>query len=294
MGRDISELHPRLQKTISQLQAACRQENLALGIGECFRSVAEQDALYAQGRTKPGAIVTNAPGSSYSSQHQWGIAFDFYKNVSGHAYDDDAFFDRVGALGKSLGLGWGGDWSSIVDRPHLYLPDWGSTPAKLKEQYGTFENFRATWDSGGSGSTSGTVSDSGSTVICDGQIHANNFCSAGISPDGIRGSRTKKAGVMVLQQALNLDYQAGLSVDGIWGTRSRQALGTHYVTRGERQYLVTAAEILLMLKDYAVNGVESPGIFGSGLEQAVKSYQGANNLAVDGNAGPATFLSLIS
>ena len=78
MGRDISELHPRLQKTISQLQAACRQENLALGIGECFRSVAEQDALYAQGRTKPGAIVTNAPGSSYSSQHQWGIAFDFY------------------------------------------------------------------------------------------------------------------------------------------------------------------------------------------------------------------------
>ena len=57
---------------------------------------------------------------------------------------------------------------------------------------------------------------------------------------------------------------------------------------------VTAAEILLMLKNYAVNGVESPGIFGGGLEQAVKSYQRAGGLSVDGIAGPATFLSLIA
>lgn len=77
------------------------------------------------------------------------------------------------------------------------------------------------------------------------------------------------------------------------GPKSRQALGSHYVRRGERQYLVTAAEILLMLKDYTVNGVESPGIFGSGLEQAVKSYQKAQGLSVDGMAGSATFLSLI-
>ena len=125
MGREINKLHPRLQKIISQLQEECRKENLFLGIGDCFRTVAEQDALYAQGRTKPGSIITNAPGSSYSSQHQWGIAFDFYKNVSGHAYDDDAFFQRVGDIGKSLGLGWGGDWSGFVDRTHLYLPDWG-------------------------------------------------------------------------------------------------------------------------------------------------------------------------
>lgn len=294
MGRDISKLHPRLQKTIAQLQEVCRNENLALGIGECFRSVAEQDELYAQGRTKPGAIVTNAPGSSYSSQHQWGIAFDFFKNVSGHAYDDDEFFARVGSLGKSMGLGWGGDWSSIVDRPHLYLPDWGSTPAKLKEEYGTFEKFRETWSGSGAAAGSGTASGSGSVTVRDGQIHANNFCGAGIVPDGIRGSRTKKAGIKVLQYAMNLDYRAGLAVDGIWGTKSRQALGNHYVRRGEKQYLVTAAEILLMLKNYAVNGVESPGIFGSGLEQAVKSYQRAGGLSVDGIAGPATFLSLIA
>ena len=99
MGRDISRLHPRLQGKVAQLQKACEKAGLALGIGECFRSAAGQDALYAQGRTSPGAIVTNAPGSSYSSQHQWGIAFDFFKNVSGHAYDDNGFFSRVGAMG---------------------------------------------------------------------------------------------------------------------------------------------------------------------------------------------------
>lgn len=147
MARNINELHPRLQSKVKELQALCEKEGLILGIGECFRTVAEQDALYAQGRTTAGSIVTNAKGSSYESQHQWGIAFDFFKNVSGHAYDDIEFFSNVGALAKSIGLAWGGDWTGFVDRPHLYLPDWGSTTSKLKSQYGTVEAFQKTWDS---------------------------------------------------------------------------------------------------------------------------------------------------
>lgn len=146
MARDITQLHPRLQEKIAELKELCKKENLNIGIGECFRSVAEQDKLYAQGRTTSGSIVTNAKGSTYSSQHQWGIAFDFFKNVKGHEYDDTAFFNRVGALAKSIGLAWGGDWKNPVDKPHLYLPDWGSTTSKLKSQYGTFEKFKATWE----------------------------------------------------------------------------------------------------------------------------------------------------
>lgn len=145
MARDIKQLHPRLQQKVAQLKELCAKEGLQLGIGECFRSVAEQDALYAQGRTKAGSIVTNAKGSSYESQHQWGIAFDFFKNIKGQEYNDSTFFARVGALAKSIGLGWGGDWTGFVDRPHLYLPDWGSTTSKLKQQYGTFEKFKKTW-----------------------------------------------------------------------------------------------------------------------------------------------------
>lgn len=146
MARNIKELHPRLQEKVEQLKTLCTKEGLILGIGECFRSVAEQDALYAQGRTKPGNIVTNAKGSTYSSQHQWGIAVDFFKNVKGHAYDDASFFSRVGTLAKSIGLAWGGDWKGFVDKPHLYLPDWGADASKLKKQYGNFENFKKTWN----------------------------------------------------------------------------------------------------------------------------------------------------
>ena len=145
MARNLNELHPRLQEKIARLQVLCAKEGLQLGIGECFRSASEQNALYAQGRTKPGAIITKAPGSSYSSQHQWGIAFDFFKNINGHEYDDNAFFTRVAQLGKSVGLSWGGDWHSIVDKPHLYLPDWGSGTNILKSTYGNFESFKETW-----------------------------------------------------------------------------------------------------------------------------------------------------
>ena len=142
--------------------------------------------------------------------------------------------------------------------------------------------------------TSTPPASTGNTIVRDGQIHANNFSGAGIETDGIRGANTKKAGIKVLQTALNLDYKAGLTVDGLWGSKSETALGSHYVESGETQYMVTAAEILLMLKGYNPNGVECPGQFGSGLKAAVGQYQKDNGLTVDYICGPATFKSLIA
>lgn len=145
--RDITLCHPRLQQLASKLTSECKKQNLKIKIGETLRTAAEQDALYAQGRTKPGNIVTNAKGSTYSSQHQWGIAFDFFRNDGSGAYNESGkFFEKVGAIAKSIGLSWGGDWKNPVDRPHLYLGDWGSTTAKLKQQYGTIEKFKKTWE----------------------------------------------------------------------------------------------------------------------------------------------------
>ena len=131
-------------------------------------------------------------------------------------------------------------------------------------------------------------------IITLGQQHANNFVQSGLVPDGVRGENTKRAGVKVLQHALNCDYNSNLTVDGMWGAKSRKALGNHYVKRGEKQFMVTALEILLMLKGYDSKGVECPGVFGGGLEKAVKRYQADSGLTVDGKAGSATFLSLIS
>ena len=81
--RDITLCHPRLQALAAELIRKCADQELQIKIGETLRTTAEQDALYAQGRSKPGKIVTNAKGSSYSSYHQWGTAFDIYR-VDGH------------------------------------------------------------------------------------------------------------------------------------------------------------------------------------------------------------------
>lgn len=152
--RDVTQLHPKLQEKVKQLKAECEKAGLKIGISECLRTVAEQDALYAQGRTKPGPIVTNAKGSNYSSCHMWGIAVDFYRNDGKGAYNDkDGFFTKVGKIGQKLGLEWGGAWKSIIDKPHFQLPDWGSTPSKLKAQYGKPENFFKTWKKDSSATT---------------------------------------------------------------------------------------------------------------------------------------------
>ena len=125
------------------------------------------------------------------------------------------------------------------------------------------------------------ISVSKNDVIRRGQMYANEFVDAGLKIDGIRGPKTIKAAVKVLQEAMNLDYKAGLVVDGEFGSKSNKALGNHYVQEGEMQYMVTALEILLMLKGYDTNGVEKPGIFGSGCKKALISYCGKSKATSD-------------
>ena len=155
--RDVKQLHPVLQKKVEQLKILCAQNGITIGISECLRTTAEQDALYAKGRTTGGSIVTNCKGSTYSSMHQWGVAFDFYlvMDVDGDGKtSDDAFndatglFEKVGKLGQSIGLEWGGSWKSIKDKPHFQLPDWGSTATNLKRLYGTAYKFMEAWGNG--------------------------------------------------------------------------------------------------------------------------------------------------
>lgn len=154
--RNVSQLHPTLQKKVVKLQQECKKQGIKIKIGECVRTVAEQNALYAKGRNGvPGPIVTKAKGTDYRSMHQWGAAFDFFLNMDvdkdGKKLDDvfnnaTKLFNKVGAIGKKLGLEWGGDWKSIKDLPHFQLPDWGSTATQLKKKYGTPDKFKETWD----------------------------------------------------------------------------------------------------------------------------------------------------
>ena len=69
-----------------------------------------------------------------------------------------------------------------------------------------------------------------------------------------------KCDIKVLQTALNLDFHSNLYIDGIWSIQANMALANHYITKNVTQYLVTAAEILVMLRGFGPEGVESPGI----------------------------------
>lgn len=83
-----------------------------------FRSFAEQDALYAQGRTKPGAIVTNARGGD--SFHNYGVACDIVFVVNGRpSWDSKHPWKTLGTVGEKYGLEWGGRWTSFIDLPHF-------------------------------------------------------------------------------------------------------------------------------------------------------------------------------
>ena len=138
------KLHPWLDQKLTVLLKKCAKKGIYLIITEGFRTKEYQDALYAKGRTAPGKIVTNAKGSTYSSQHMWDIAFDLAINDSKLLYDT-ATIKKVAKVAKKIGLGWGGDWTSIVDTPHFYLPKWGTTTSRLKAMYGTPDRFKKTW-----------------------------------------------------------------------------------------------------------------------------------------------------
>lgn len=133
---------------------------------------------------------------------------------------------------------------------------------------------------------------SGNVYIRQGQTAANKFVGAGLTITGVRDAATKKAGIKVLQKAINLDYGAGLAVDGIWGPATETALGKHYVKSGETQYMVTACQILLLMRGFNPNGVEYPGTFGSGCLAAVKKFQTNMKLPVTGICNAATFIKL--
>jgi len=132
-----------------------------------------------------------------------------------------------------------------------------------------------------------------SELVSVGQQHSINFTGFQISTDGIWGPETKGNAIRCVQVACNHDYGSGLDVDGEWGALSSAALSGHYVERGETQFLVTAVEILLMLRGYNPNGVECPGSFGDGLFAAVCQFQTDAGITVDGIAGVETICALM-
>lgn len=121
--KNIATLHPKVQPHARALVQRASDHGIAIKVISGTRTFEEQNELFAQGRTKPGNIVTNARGGF--SNHNFGIAFDIGV-FEGSAYRDESpKYKAVGAVGQELGLDWGGNWKTIQDEPHFQLrPDW--------------------------------------------------------------------------------------------------------------------------------------------------------------------------
>lgn len=108
-------LYPKVSKMRDLLILVCKFAGFPLVVTSEYRSIEEQDKLYAQGRTTPGQIVTNARGGE--SFHNYKVAFDV-AIVKNGIYDYN-IPPVVGWIGNLIGLTWGGSWKSFVDRPHF-------------------------------------------------------------------------------------------------------------------------------------------------------------------------------
>lgn len=121
----IATLLPEVQPIARMLVQKASAVGIVIKIISGLRTYEEQDALYAQGRTAPGNIVTNARGGY--SNHNFGIAFDVGVFEGSKYMPDSPKYKAVGALGVDLGLEWGGNWKTIVDQPHFQLrPAWAA------------------------------------------------------------------------------------------------------------------------------------------------------------------------
>lgn len=268
MARDINQLHPQAKALAQKLVSECAVHGLVIKITDCVRDKAEQNALYAQGRTTAGNKVTNAKYPN--SMHNWGIAFDICRNDGHGAYfDGDGFFKKVGVISKQLGLEWGGDWTSPVDKPHFQLSGWGSTPKKLKATYGTPEAYRKTWGgSNAGGNTSGNTSSTAGTSTGNVKISVDGSWGPATTRKAQKVFGTTCDGVISNQPMSNKKYLPNASTSTWRFKQSGYRGGSSLIKAIQRRI-----------------GASADGYFGPGSVKALQKFLGVSQ---DGTMGPAT------
>lgn len=125
-SRSIAELHPQARARAEKLLVLAKGDGLELIVTSTFRSFAEQGALYAQGRTTPGRIVTGARAGFSFHNVRRALDVAFLRPDTGvldwEWLDRNAEAQRLwrhlAAMASSAGLAWGGLWKK-PDRPHF-------------------------------------------------------------------------------------------------------------------------------------------------------------------------------
>lgn len=121
-----SGLHPDLVVAVTALLAEMQALGHPMFVAQGLRSLPEQQAAYAKGRTEKGPVVTNCDGVKDKSNHQpqadgYGHAVDCAFQ-SPYPWSEFHPWKQYGTIAKKHGLAWGGDWLKLKDRPHVELP----------------------------------------------------------------------------------------------------------------------------------------------------------------------------
>jgi peptidoglycan hydrolase-like protein with peptidoglycan-binding domain len=130
----LEGVHPLLARKALQMVEIAKSEGYTIQISQGLRTFDQQNWLYAQGRSRKGKVVTNAPGGK--SYHNYGIAVDFVFFVLNKATGkmevswDEKLYRNLGRWAKQVGLEWGGNWR-FVDLPHCQLPNMTSIKSLL-------------------------------------------------------------------------------------------------------------------------------------------------------------------
>ncbi len=128
--RDLRKLKKPIREAWRAMEKECKAQGLHIFLTEGKRSKERQKRLYAQGRTRPGKVVTR----TLHSRHLIGDAFDiaFDQKAHGSLYPSDTtVWNKVGKIWESLGLErW---WRrKTPDRPHFQ--GWTSTHLHTPEE----------------------------------------------------------------------------------------------------------------------------------------------------------------
>ena len=131
-SRNLDDLLPDVKTRVENFIKACQIAGIDILVTSTFRDNASQDALYAQGRTTAGKIVTNARGGDSFHNHR--CAVDIVPLVNGKPDWDGnhPVWAQIGAIGQECGLEWAGSWKTFKELAHFQYTN-GLTIADLKE-----------------------------------------------------------------------------------------------------------------------------------------------------------------
>ena len=145
--KKINELHPAIRSKAIELVNRAEKQGIKLRIYDALRSYENQQKLFNYptdgiDNNNDGIIdnasekVTNAkPGESF---HNFALAFDTVEIKDGKALWKNPKWERIGEIGESLGLEWGGRWK-FKDLPHFQIMNFPLAHAQRNYANGKFD-----------------------------------------------------------------------------------------------------------------------------------------------------------